>query len=124
MLACLQHICIQEDASLLLWTAGDLILEVANRAPVKDDFQFASIAEGLSGRGKYVLQYEVQPQLPGLPALTSCTRVQVAAGQPISLEIQVQPQSSWNHGNCGGAQVAMQLYACVGMHDKLVIPTA
>ena len=79
------------EASLHLWTAGDLILEVANRAPVKDDFQFASIGEGLNVRAKYVLQYEVQPQLPGLPALTSCTRVQVAAGDPISLEIQVQP---------------------------------
>lgn len=91
VLACLQHICIQEEATVPLCTAGDLILEVANRAPVKDDFQFASIGEGLSVRARYVLQYEVQPQLPGLPALTSCTRVQVAAGDPISLEIQVKP---------------------------------
>ena len=69
--------------------AGDLLVEIANRAPVKDDFQFASIEEGLSVRGTYVLQYEVQPCLPGLPSLTSCTVVTVAAGQPISLELQV-----------------------------------
>lgn len=68
-------------------TAGDLILEVSNRTPVKDDFQFASIA--VSQHGTYVLQYEVQPHPAGLTALTACTTVAVRAGLPISLELQV-----------------------------------
>ena len=75
--------------------AGDLIVEIANRTPVKDSFQFGSIAEGLHVRGTYVLQYEVQPSLPGLPALTHCTTVLVAAGQPISLELQVHTLGGW-----------------------------
>ncbi|KAL3158051.1 hypothetical protein ABBQ32_011660 [Trebouxia sp. C0010 RCD-2024] len=65
---------------------GDLIQEVSNRIPVKEDFQFSSIA--VRQQGTYVLQYEVQPHLPGLPALTACTTVAVSAGLPISLELQ------------------------------------
>ena len=84
--------------------AGDLLVELANRAPVKDDFHFASIEEGLTVRGTYVLQYEVQPCLPGLPALTSCTIVTVAAGQPISLELQV-----W--------YIDFQSHLCCSMHN-------
>ena len=88
----------RNDTNLRLGLAGDLILEIANRVPVKDEFQFTSIEEGLKVQGTYVLQYEVQPHLPGLPALTSCTTVVVAAGHPISLELQVQSHAQLHTG--------------------------
>lgn len=75
--------------------AGEMLFEVSNRAPVDSEFCFASIKEGLTKQGTYVLQYEVQPALPGQPALTSSIKVAVSAGQPVSLEVQVgiQPRS-------------------------------
>ena len=70
-------------------SAGELILEVSNRAPKHESFDFASIQEGMQTSGTYVLQYELQPSLPGQPPLTSCTRVVVSAGHPVTLELQV-----------------------------------
>jgi len=76
-------------------TAGELILEVSNRTPVKEAYQFASIQEGLHTSGVYVLQYEMQPSLPGQPPLASCTRLTVGTGQPVSFELQVIAPRSW-----------------------------
>lgn len=74
-----------------------MLFEVFNRAPADKEFQFAAIKESLTKHGTYVLQYEVQPALPGQPPLTSCIRVAVSAGEPVSLEVQVglSPHSGW-----------------------------
>lgn len=109
------------DTNLHLRPAGDLILEVANRAPVKDEFQFTSIQEGLEVQGTYVLQYEVQPHLPGLPALTSCTTVVVAAGHQISLELQVQSYAQLHTGT--GAAVCMLSLLQNCLHLCAELPT-
>ena len=68
---------------------GELISEVSNRAPNHEVFEFGSIQEGLQTSGTYVLQYELQPSLPGQPPLASCTRVNISAGPPVTLELQV-----------------------------------
>ena len=71
---------------------GELVLEVSNRSPNHEVFEFGSIQEGMQTSGTYVLQYELQPSLPGqspLPPLASCTKVTVLAGPPVTLELQV-----------------------------------
>ena len=94
-------------------------MELANRTPIKDDFQFASIQEGLSVRGMYVLQYEVQPSLPGLPALTSCTTIAVAAGQPTSLELQVLLPANHAHATVLASPSVRPTDNCFSSHATL-----
>ncbi|KAL0055143.1 hypothetical protein WJX82_007626 [Trebouxia sp. C0006] len=67
---------------------GELVLEVSNRCPNHEVFEFGSIQEGMQTSGTYVLQYELQPSLPGQPPLASCTKVTVLAGPPVTLELQ------------------------------------
>jgi len=80
--------------------AGELILEVSNRAPSHEAFEFGSIQEGMQTGGTYVLQYELQPSLPGQPPLASCTKLTVSAGPPVTLELQVCSFTVAVHSRC------------------------
>ena len=62
---------------------------MTNRAPSNKEFHFGPMMKILNQHGTYVLQYEVQPALPGQSPLTATIKVAVAAGQPVSLEVQV-----------------------------------
>lgn len=79
---------------------GELVLEVSNRCPNHEVFEFGSIQEGMQTSGTYVLQYELQPSLPGQPPLASCTKVTVLAGPPVTLELQVCSFTVAVHRRC------------------------
>lgn len=40
---------------------AELVLEVENKTPLRDAFQFARLADGLRAAGRYVLEYELGP---------------------------------------------------------------
>jgi hypothetical protein len=68
--------------------AAELVLEVENKTPLRDSFKFARLMDGMCIAGGYVLQYEMQPCLPGGP-LTLEVQLTVAPGPTAQVLIQV-----------------------------------
>ena len=73
-------------------------MEIANHNPVQDAYQFGAIQDSLVSSGVYVLQYEMQPSLPGQTPLVCCTKLNVLADQPVSLQLQVFDHSHHCNG--------------------------
>ncbi len=75
-------------ADYCLPLAAELVLEVENKTPLRDSFKFARLMDGICIAGSYVLQYEMQPCLPGGP-LTLEVQLTVAPGPAAQVLIQV-----------------------------------
>lgn len=75
------------------------MLEVENKIPNGEMFQFKKVKEGLQRMGSYLLEYVLSPALPGLDPLRVQSQFLVEAGAPVSFAIQVQHTSETNREN-------------------------
>lgn len=67
--------------------------EVDNSKPVKDVFQFSSLAGCLERAGKYTVTYTMYPARPTLGLLSASVDLQVAAGPPVQMSVQASLHS-------------------------------
>ena len=70
-----------------------LVLEVENRTPSRDGlFRFSKVSDGLKRAGRYELEYELLPRLPGgeggdsSSRITACVTIDVAPGAAATVE--------------------------------------
>lgn len=76
--------------------AGELVLEVVNRTPLRDAFSFACVENGLRAAGAYRLEYEMAPAVPGCAPLALAVELLVAPGAAVGFEIQARACSCPN----------------------------
>lgn len=74
---------------LILGDPGRLLLEITNKTPNKDAFQFAKITDGLRRTGQYKLLFLLLPALPQQPPQTVHLGFTVIPGPAASMCLQV-----------------------------------
>jgi hypothetical protein len=68
--------------------AAELVLEVENRTPNQETFQFARLRDGLRTAGHYALEFAVGPAPPGQPPLRTVVPLVVRPGAPAGLAVE------------------------------------
>ena len=61
------------------------MLSFENKTPNKDAFAFSKIADALASSGHYLLEYVLEPALPGSKPLRVEVRIVVVPGPPAAL---------------------------------------
>lgn len=66
---------------------AELLLELENKTPVKDTFQFARITDGLQCSGRYALEFVAAPAAAGQLPLRALVQLAVVPGPPCSFDV-------------------------------------
>jgi hypothetical protein len=69
--------------------AGEKLVEVENRTPMQDTFCFNPMRNGLRHPGRYVLEYRLQPDVPGRAPVQIAVRILVEPGRPAAFQVEV-----------------------------------